>query len=77
MQKELIRGIRRGKDSYRRKLEKRLKGSNAREVWKGLITISGHTEDSGRGPETREQDWCGQVTFTPGAQWEHCERHVF
>ncbi|TWW76585.1 hypothetical protein D4764_13G0012470 [Takifugu flavidus] len=32
VQKELRRGIRRGKDSYRRKLEERLKGSNAREV---------------------------------------------
>ncbi|TWW74048.1 hypothetical protein D4764_14G0000490 [Takifugu flavidus] len=52
VQKELRRGIRRGKDSYRRKLEERLKGSNAREVWRGLKTISGHTKDSGRGPES-------------------------
>ena len=32
VQKEPKKGIRRGKDSYRRKLEKRLKGNNTREV---------------------------------------------
>ncbi|TWW54042.1 hypothetical protein D4764_0214270, partial [Takifugu flavidus] len=57
VQKELRRGIRRGKDSYRRKLEERLKGSNAREVWRGLKTISGHTKDSGRGPESGGLDY--------------------
>ena len=47
VQKELRRGIRRGKESCRRKLEKRLMGNNAREVWRGLKNISGHTNDSG------------------------------
>lgn len=49
VQKELRRGIRRGKDSYRRKLEECLKGSNAREVWRGLKPISAHTKDMNLG----------------------------
>ncbi|TWW56168.1 hypothetical protein D4764_08G0001550 [Takifugu flavidus] len=61
VQKELRRGIRRGKDSYRRKLEEHLKGSNAREVWRGLKTISGHTKDSGRGPESGDLDWANKL----------------
>ncbi|TWW77038.1 hypothetical protein D4764_12G0004280 [Takifugu flavidus] len=61
VQKELRRGIRRGKDSYRRKLEERLKGSNAREVWRGLKTISGQTKDSGRGPESGGLDWANKL----------------
>ncbi|TWW61172.1 putative RNA-directed DNA polymerase from transposon BS [Takifugu flavidus] len=61
VQKELRRRIRRGKDSYRRKLEERLKGSNAREVWRGLKTIWGHTKDSGRGPESGGLDWANEL----------------
>ena len=60
MQKKLKRGIRRGKDSYRRK---HLKGSNAREVWRGLKTISGLTKDSGRGPESGDQDWANKLNL--------------
>lgn len=63
MQKELIRGITRGKDSYRRKLEKHLKGRNAREVWRGLKTISGHTKDSARGPESGDQEWANELNL--------------
>ncbi|TWW77710.1 hypothetical protein D4764_12G0011000 [Takifugu flavidus] len=61
VQKELRRGIRRGKDSYRRKRGERLKGSNAREVWRGLKTISGHTKDSGRAPESGGLDWANEL----------------
>ena len=60
MQKKLKRGIRRGKDSYRRK---HLKGSNAREVWRGLKTISGLTKDSGRGPESGDLDWANELNL--------------
>ncbi|TWW56010.1 hypothetical protein D4764_09G0010600 [Takifugu flavidus] len=63
VQKVLRRGIRRGKDSYRRKLEERLKKSNAREVWRGIKTISGHTKDSGRGPESGGLDWANELNF--------------
>ena len=61
MQKELKWGLSRG--SYRRKLEKRLTGNNAREVWRGLKTISGNTKDSGRGPEYGDQDWANKLNL--------------
>ncbi|XP_060767470.1 uncharacterized protein LOC132874966 [Neoarius graeffei] len=63
VQRELKRGIRRGKDSYRRKLEEHLKGSNTGEVWRGLKTISGHTKDSGRGPVCGGQDWANELNL--------------
>ena len=63
VQKGLKRGIRRGKDSYRRKLGKCLTGNNTREVWKGLKTISSHTKDSGRGPESGDHDWTKLICF--------------
>ena len=63
VQKELKRGIWKGKDSYRRKLEKRLTGNNAREVWRGLETISGQKNNSGRGPESGHQELANKLNL--------------
>ena len=57
IQRELKRETRRGKDSYRRKLEEHLEEGNTRKVWKGLKTISGHSKVSERGPESGDQSW--------------------
>ncbi|KAK0154709.1 RNA-directed DNA polymerase from mobile element jockey [Merluccius polli] len=44
---ELRQKIRKGKDNYRRKLEKRLEQNNARDVWRGLQNIAGHGKEWG------------------------------
>ncbi len=40
-QRELKNCIREAKDSYRKKLERRLQASDMREVWAGMKTITG------------------------------------
>lgn len=49
VQKQLRLDIRKGKDSYRKRLESRLLQNNMREVWRGLKTISGQNKVSGKG----------------------------
>ena len=56
MQKDVKREIRRGKDTYRRKLEERLLSNNVREVWRGLKNISGHSKVRGSGPEDGDRE---------------------
>ncbi|KAK0154710.1 RNA-directed DNA polymerase from mobile element jockey [Merluccius polli] len=48
VQKELRQKIRKGKDNYRRKLEKWLEQNKARDVWSGLQNIAGHRKGVGR-----------------------------
>uniref|UniRef100_A0A8B9GXH1 Reverse transcriptase domain-containing protein n=1 Tax=Astyanax mexicanus TaxID=7994 RepID=A0A8B9GXH1_ASTMX len=42
-QQEVKRCVRKAKDSYRRKVEQKLKENNMREVWEGVKTITGHS----------------------------------
>lgn len=57
------REIRRGKDTYRRKLEERLQRNNAREVWRGLKNISGHSKTGSSGPEARDREWANKLNL--------------
>ncbi|XP_077568118.1 uncharacterized protein LOC144193233 [Stigmatopora nigra] len=61
VQKELKREIRRGKTSYRRRLEKQLKRGNTKEIWRSLRTISGLGGNSGRGPESGDDEWANEL----------------
>ncbi|XP_077578764.1 uncharacterized protein LOC144200462 [Stigmatopora nigra] len=61
VQKELKREIRRGKTSYRRRLEKQLQRGNTKEFWRSLRTISGHGGNSGRGPESGDGEWANEL----------------
>ena len=57
------REIRRGKDTYRRKLEERLQQNNVRDAWRGLEKISGHNKSSGRGPESGDLEWANELNL--------------
>lgn len=54
-QKELEDSITEAKDSYRRKLEKRLQANDMREVWKGMKTITGCKSGSAAAEGSRER----------------------
>ena len=41
-QQEVKHCVREAKDSYRRKVEQKLRENNMREVWEGVRTITGH-----------------------------------
>lgn len=51
--------IRKGKDLYRRKLEK----NNARDVWRGLQTITGHRKGVGRDQTSGDKDWAVELNL--------------
>ena len=57
MQKDVKREIRRGKDTYRRKLEERLQSNNVSEVWGRWKNTSGHGKVGGSGPEDGDREW--------------------
>ena len=63
VQKELRLKIRKGKDSYRRKLEKRLEQNNTRDVWRGLQNIAGHGKGVGRNQASGDKDWADELNL--------------
>ena len=63
VQKELKKKIKEGKASYRTKMENLLQQNSAREVWRGLKTISGHSRGHGRGPEAGDQEWANELNL--------------
>lgn len=63
VQKELRQRIRKGKDSYRRKLEEQLEQNNARDVWRGLNKISGHGKSEGRVQVSGDQDRANELNL--------------
>ncbi|KAK0145658.1 hypothetical protein N1851_015439 [Merluccius polli] len=64
VQKELRQKIRKGKDNYRRKLEKRLEQNNARDVWRGLQNIAGHGKGVGRDQASGDKDRADELNLT-------------
>ncbi|KAK0137259.1 hypothetical protein N1851_026544 [Merluccius polli] len=60
--------IRKGKDNYRRKLEKRLEQNNARDIWRGLQTIAGYGKGVGRDQASRDKDWADDLNLTGAPQ---------
>lgn len=61
VQRQLRRRIREGKRSYRKRMEEQLLQNNARGVWRGLKTISGHEQ-----PKTRtggDLQWANELNL--------------
>ena len=63
VQKELKKKIREGKASYKTKMENLLQQNNAREVWRGLKSISGHSRGHERGPEAGDREWANELNL--------------
>ncbi|KAI3363490.1 hypothetical protein L3Q82_011581 [Scortum barcoo] len=61
VQRELRRMIRKGKNSYRRKMEHQLQQNNICGVWKGLKTISGFKEPKSQ--PVGDQGWANDLNL--------------
>lgn len=63
VQRELKKKIREGKASYRAKMENLLQQNNARGVWRGLKTISGHGSGHEGGAAAGDQEWANELNL--------------
>ncbi|XP_061145597.1 uncharacterized protein LOC133161256 [Syngnathus typhle] len=63
IQKEVRLKIRQGKENYGRRLEKQMGLNNARNIWRGLQSISGHGKGADRKPANGDKDWADELNL--------------